>query len=213
MTRNQVTSAAAAIMSSTAAVASFFVAPALESAGLSIQLAVAVIATAGFYAVFSIASRVLSVWRARRVLGRWFYVTKAYETSSFKDGNFAIMNFILNDDNDVEYQVELYKSFEDLNSKGRVQSRGAAISKACNYDAKTGAVDIVFSVRYTSDDASSGVRDGRLNLRFVKGGHMEGDWTSEVVKHLDGGRRSRELSSGTMFAARPKKFVEMFSDA
>lgn len=206
MTRRQSYGLAASLLSVLASVTSLIISPEIKGAPQSWQLIALAVASISFYVIFSSFFYMMERLRHRKLLGRWYYSTKPYDNSSYKDGNFAVMRFFLNEDLDVEYSVELYPTINGLKNFGSEPSRGGAVSKALHHNVKSGHIDLVFSVRYATDDAA-GSRDGRLSLQFKEGGILQGDWTSEVSVYDDGDvKTKRELSSGTMFAARPDRF-------
>ena len=200
-------------MSLVAAISSIFVAPQLEVANLVLRVIAAIVATFGFYAVFATASKLLVIWRHRKVLGNWYYATNSFEAVDFKDANFAKMRFFLNDDNDLDYRVTTYRSLKALLDTGTEASTGTAESRALRHDTKRDLVDVVYSFRFSSEKSGTGSRDGRLSLRFLGKDHMEGDWTSEASQHkIEDSTTERVLSSGMMLAGRPKNFVRLIEN-
>ena len=208
MTNNSINSLAASIMSITAAVFAIYLGPWIESASPSIKAIAVIISSVGMFGIFRGFQSFLSRRRYKDLLGTWYYSTVPYATSSFKDANFAVMDFFIGEDGYLAYKVETYPSRAGLETPGSERSRGQAVSRACRYNDVKKSVDIVFAYT-TSAGTSGGSRDGRLSLRIVHAGHIEGDWTSEVRFHQDGSEARREISTGWMVAARPKEFFKI----
>lgn len=208
MTNNNINSVAASIMSLTAAIGAIFFGPWIETATPIMKALAVIITSGGLFGLFRLFQGGLAKRRYRKLLGTWYYSTVPYANSSFKDANFAVMEFFINADGYLAYKVETYPSRKGLEVPGSEMSRGQATSRACRYDDVKQSIDIVFAYKTTSN-LSGGSRDGRLSLRFVHAGHLEGDWTSEVRFHVDGSEERREISTGWMVAARPKDFFKI----
>ncbi len=209
MNRVRINSTAALGMSLVAAVSSILIAPIIENTDLIYQVAYALVATIGFFVFFSIIQRILTWLSFRKILGKWHYVTTPFSFSSYQDANYAVMTFFIAKDGNLNYKVDLYPTRKGVEIPGSEPSRGYAISKACRYDESTKKIDLVFSVFY-KDETNQGSRDGRLYLRFVEAGHLEGDWASEVSVHKDDDSvQQRRMSTGRMIAARPKRFSKI----
>jgi len=209
MTNNNINSAAASIMALTAAIGAIYFGPWVETAAPTIKAVAVLITSGGLFGVFRLFQGGLAKWRYRKLLGTWYYSTVPYANSSFKDANFAVMEFFIGDDGYLAYKVETYPSRKGLEVPGSEMSRGQATSRACRYNDVKQSIDIVFAYKTTSG-ASGGSRDGRLSLRFVHAGHLEGDWTSEVRTFADGSEEiRREISTGWLVAARPDSFFKI----
>lgn len=208
MRYNSINGIAASFMSLTAAVSAIYFVPWIETATPSVKAISAIIASVGLFGVFRLFQTVLARWRFRKLLGTWYYSSVPYAGSSFKDANFAVMVFFIDADGGLAYKVETYPSRKGLEAPGSEMSRGIATSRACRFDDVKKSVDIVFAYK-TNAITSGGSRDGRLSLRFVNAGHLEGDWTSEVQFHEDGSASRREISTGWLVAARPKAFFDI----
>ena len=206
MTREQVTSLAAACMAAIAAIASFYLAPIIErsEAQSVIKLVAVLFGTVGFYVVFSITTRLLSMYRYRHVLGSWYYVTTSFEDVEFKDANFAKMKFVLSGGGELDYTVDLYASKEELYAGDGAEIRGRAYSDAIRYDASKNTLNILYHVRYSESASQNPDRYGRLFLNRTDAGTLEGMWVSDLHR--------KEISSGKMYAARPKTFRKRFKD-
>ena len=208
MKYNSINSIAASIMSLTAAVSAIYLGPWIEASAPSIKAISVIVASAGLFGVFRIFQSVLARRRFRKLLGTWYYSSVPYAGSSFKDANFALMTFFIDAEGGLAYKVETYPSRKGLEVPGSEMSRGMATSRACQYDDVKKSVDIVFAYKTNSIEAG-GSRDGRLSLRLVNAGHLEGDWTSEVRFHEDGSEARREISTGWLVAARPEAFFQI----
>ncbi|MBO6717034.1 MAG: hypothetical protein JJ913_03650 [Rhizobiaceae bacterium] len=201
MTRDRIASTAASLMSLAAAALSLFVVPLLEDANLALQILALLLSWVGFFAVFLATTHILARIRYRKLLGRWYYVTHPHPDSPHQDGNYAIMNFRMNRDYDIEYGVHLYDSLEALRSPATASMRGTASSNALHYAREAGKVYVLFEVKYMAGDPSNIRREGRLSLEFNSGDTLEGDWTSEVYA-MERSKPVRAVSSGRMSAFR-----------
>lgn len=209
MTNNNINSLAASIMSITAAIGAIFFGPWIDTATPLLKAIAVVVTSSGLFGVFRLFQAGFARWRFRKLLGTWYYSSVPYINSSFKDANFAIMKFSIGRDGYLAYKVETYPSRKGLEVPGSEMSRGQAVSRACRYNDIRKTIDIVFAYKTTCETAGHS-RDGRLSLRFVHAGHIEGDWTSEVRSHSDDSEETaREISSGWMVAARPKTFFKI----
>lgn len=198
MTREQMFSMAAATMSAAVSAVTIYIAPILEQ---SPELKIVALAggLVGFYVVFRAALWVIGHYQYRRVLGTWYYSTTPYEASSFQDGNFGKMRVSLDSANDLVYSVQLFESFDDLMSDSTHRLRGIARSDAVRYDLERGEIKILYHVEYNTDGGQNPARYGRLFLSLTEDKTLLGHWVSDIEKTV--------ISSGVMFAARPKKFA------
>ena len=188
-------------MSVAASALSLFVAPMLESTDLKMKALAFLAASAGFFVVFLVTTRILALYRYRKLRGKWYYVTHPYEDAQYKDGNFAIMEFSVNRNFDIEYKVYLYYSVDSLKNQRSAKVKGKASSKALHYNLDKGEVHILFEVKYMTGDPTNINREGRLSLQLFSDGSLAGDWTSEVHIQEDG-KTKRTSSSGKMRAFR-----------
>ncbi len=207
MNTNKVNSVSALGTSIVAAVTFVIVAPRIEEMAISLQIIYAIFTTIGVFAVFSAFQYCLLRYFLKDILGKWYYATTPFEFSSYKDANFAIMTFYISKKGNLDYKVDLYPSRKGIEVSGSERSRGQAISRACRYEEVSRRLDLVFSVNYQGETGQA-TRDGRLFLRFVEAGHLEGDWVSEVSVHLDDSLQERQLSTGRMIADRPETFFK-----
>lgn len=204
MTREKVTSLAATVMSAAASIATFYAAPWIQANPdkTEIQIIALLVGLPGFYFVFQMTHKALSIYRTRKFRGLWYYATRSYDAVAFKDDNFAAMRFNLGDGYELEYEVELYDSYDALIAKDSSRVKGKAYSDAISYDAKRGSLKILFHVEYTKDPKGNPRRFGRLFLNLTEDGMLVGNWLSDL--HMT------EISSGTMLAARPEKFAQKY---
>jgi len=209
MTNKNINSMAASMMSLFAAIGAIYFGPWIETATPLYKAIAVVVTSVGLFGVFRLFQGRLVKWRYRKLLGEWYYSTVPYANSSFKDANFAVMNFFIGGDGYLAYKVETYPSRKGLEVPGSEMSRGQATSRACRYNDVKKSIDIVFAYK-TSCETAGHSRDGRLSLRFVHAGHIEGDWTSEVRSHSDDSvETNRSISTGWMVAARPDTFFKI----
>jgi hypothetical protein len=182
MTNKNINSLAASIMSLTAAIGAIFFGPWIETMPAMVKAVAAILTSAGLFGVFRVFQSGLAKWRYRKLLGRWYYSTVPYANSSFKDANFAVMDFFIADDGALAYKVETYPSRKGLEVPGSEMSRGQATSRACRYDDLKKSIDIVFAYK-TSCETAGHSRDGRLSLRFVHGiGRVKFELIPMIVK-------------------------------
>jgi hypothetical protein len=162
---------------------------------------VTLIGAVSLYLVFAFIRWCLFLWHYRRLLGRWLYVTKASDGTTFRDENFAAMTFKLGFDGDLCYKVVLYPTIAGALKPGSEKRRGEARSLALNYDVVAETVELVFEVSFSQERAEDQTRKGRLSLSFTDKTLLEGDYVSQVW--IDA-RNSRKLtiSSGRMVATR-----------
>ncbi|RKQ68840.1 hypothetical protein DES40_1614 [Litorimonas taeanensis] len=212
MNRQQINSASAFGTSLILAATSVILAPKVSQMALLPQIIYALFATIGFYSIFTLLKRGLTRYYLRGILGKWYYVTAPFSFSSFKDANYAVMTFYISAKGNLDYKVDLYPTRKGLEEPGSERSRGHAYTKSCRYHEADRKLDLVFNVNYAGETGQA-TRDGRLFLRFVEAGHLEGDWVSEVSLHTDDSLQERQLSTGRMIAARPDKFFEITDKA
>lgn len=197
MTREQMFSLAAATMSAAASAITFYLAPILEQS-TELKLLALVAGLPGFYLIFRVALWLIGRYQYRHILGTWYYSTKPYEVSSFKDGNFGKMRVTLDSANDLSYAVQLFECFDDLMANKGTQLRGVAHSDAVRYDHQRREIKILYHVKYHADTGQNPSRYGRLFLDLTEDGTLRGHWVSDIDKST--------ISSGAMIATRPKKF-------
>jgi hypothetical protein len=199
--RAEINSAAAFLISFGASVFIFFFDAVELGQNLVYQLIYLLMSTLGFYFIFRLSQYVLSLWAYRHILGTWYYRTQPHDSSAHKDSNFAVIHFYIAGAGSIRYKVDLYPSFEAIEKLGSEPSRGHAVSKACDYTPADKTLNIVFAVTFNADDAT-GTREGRLSLRYVSAGHLEGEWASEVTHVTPSKTVKRQTSSGKMIAFR-----------
>lgn len=187
-------------MSAFASIATFYVSPLIEKASdhSALKLIAVLVGIPGFYLVFRSVHGLLSQFRYREILGVWHYVTSSFEDLGFKDGNFARMRIYLNDDEELDYLVDLYENQEGLFSPGTSALRGTASSDSIRYSGAQKKLSILYHVQYAASASKNPDRYGRLFLSLTEKKTLEGVWVSDLHR--------REISSGTMYAARPKAF-------
>jgi len=201
MTKEQVTSLAAAVMSASASAVTFYITPLVERSDADSWLKILglLAGTIGFYGIFRIVHYILNYYRHRRILGKWFYYTQPYELD-FKDKRrFAKMRIFLDRNDELAYKVEVFGSWEKLLENDLAGVQGTACSDAIRYDPEKSKLSILYHVQYHHRDGEANPdRYGRLFLTLSSENVLTGHWVSDVDKTY--------LSSGTMFAARPRDF-------
>lgn len=214
--KDKVTETAATVLSVCAAGLGLFLAPLLEDKNLAIKAVATVVSLVSLYWIFNLVRHHLSRMAHEDLLGVWYYVTIPDEGSVFKDGNFAAMEFSLDRNEDLTYDVTLYSSIGGLKRRGSERARGSATSKAIRYDPEQHTIDLVFQVEYFTPDGGNTTRRGRLFLKLTPSDHptckweLHGNWVSDLMRTDANGKPVRDISSGTMHAARPEAFLQLY---
>ncbi len=197
--RSQIQALSATVLAAAASLLAVYVEPYIQSASSAEKALYALFSIPALYGCFLLSESALRRFYYRRVLGAWYYVT--ISNSQFKDENFARMRFHFNKDGMLCYEVTLYPDADAM--VAAVNSRGRAYSTALNYDPDKKAVHVLYNVKLNS---GSFRRYGRLRLELQELDTLQGDWSSVVDKGT-----GPEVSSGVMFAARPKEFFDKYA--
>lgn len=196
-------------MASVASIVVIFVGPQLAAESLTQQVISTVLGIPGFYVLYYVSSRVANWYRLRKFLGEWVYVTASYKDIPLQTGNYAKMTYQIDENGDLAYRVDLYRSYEAAVCATRVgwkqqrdddrateASFGYAISEAISHDPKSESVAVLFDVKFHDTGKEATDRKGRLHLSRAPDGSLTGTWVSDVNK--------TEISSGRMLALRPE---------
>lgn len=201
MTKEDVTSIAAAVMSVSASVLLIFTPDLAADSHWAARIVVTLLGAVSLYAIFAAVRWCLFRWHYRHLLGRWLYVTSASDGITFRDENFASMTFSVGFDGDLSYKVLLYPTIRGVLVPNSEKIRGRASSLALSYDVGKECVELVFLVEFSQQRPEDQTRKGRLSLHFVGPTLLDGSYISEVWVS-DGGSQKRTISSGRMVAAR-----------
>lgn len=201
MTKDGINSIAVGVMSLAASVLIIFTPEVSPDSPWTTKLIVTLLGAISFSLIFAIVRWLMLRWHFRRLLGKWFYMTKPHEGIKFRNENFAAMTFSLGFDGELSYRVLLYPSISGLALRDSEKMRGRSDSLALNYDVSKECVELLFEVQFSRQQAEDQTRKGRLSLHFVDRTRLEGDYISEVWTG-EGDAQRRISSLGTMVAAR-----------
>lgn len=208
MNRTQINSIAASALALASGLVAFVFAPHVEQAPIEVKLVYVLISALGLFCVFSLFEYCVTRYAYRKVLGTWYYRTLPYKDAQHQNSNYAIMEFFIGFDGNLQYRVELYPSYSALKSSNASGSIGTSKSRACRYDSEKKSIHIVFHVEFMSDQAEND-RSGKLSLHMINGGHLSGNWTSEVITQEGKAEFKRKISSGRMLAVRKKNLSKL----
>ena len=170
-------------------------------ASWAVKLIVTVVGAIGSYAVFETGRQLLMRFYYRRLLGKWYYVSRPRSEQRFRAENFAVMEFKLDGSGDLYYEVTLYPTVQGVVAPGSENPRAHAHSLALAYDLSRGCIDLVFKLEFTQrgcDEEQE--RKGRLSLKFQENSSwLQGDYTSAI---WTGAQKKPALSSGILIAER-----------
>ncbi|QAY79297.1 hypothetical protein [Sphingosinicella sp. BN140058] len=168
------------------------------------KLLLTALSAIGLYAVFSVTRRIMLWFRYRKILGKWYYATREHQSIKFVDRNVALMEFMLDRDGELAYQVHMYPDMDSLEAglsgaatPAASARRGTARSVASNYVPDDQEIHLVFEVTYTTGRPEDCDRRGLLTLKFQPDGTLAGEYISRIWE-----RKRAGLSAGLMFAAR-----------
>ncbi|GEQ97806.1 hypothetical protein JCM17844_14430 [Iodidimonas gelatinilytica] len=205
---------AAFAMSLVATVTLMFVAPLLETLGVTGKILASLVSLISFYAVFALVRRLLLKLALKHILGDWMYVTYPHRTDEGEDCDpakanidpdslgFGYMRFSTDETGQIRYCVDLFNSFQSLcdyvyRDKGGEDAIGDAISLAAELNTNGQRIHLLYHARFI--EAAKRDRYGRLFLNVRRDGSMTGTWSSDI----DG---AQILSVGQMRATRPERF-------
>jgi len=198
--RNKIRAISATMLATLASVATVYVQPHIIDATQEQRAFYVAFGAPILYIFFYSSEKILLWYHYRNIIGTWHYVT--ISNSSFKDQNYASMNFYFNSEGNLHYSVQLFSNSESLRKERN--SRGVAHSEALDYDANKNELHILYNVNLYSDGLA---RRGRLNLHYERRGVLRGEWSSVVFTGND-----YTISRGEMFAARPKAFSREYTE-
>lgn len=180
MWRAETERAAAGLVSLLASLILIYLGPQLEERGPLWQAAALLVATVSFYAIFEILLRVMTRWRLREVLGRWYYVT--WPEYGRKELRYGLMDLSLKG-LELDYEVTLFDRLDEM-TRADAGEGGGTIGKAecmaIRYHANTRKLFIFWGADFNAQREPQ--RYGRLMLGVQGGKRLDGEWSSTPNK-------------------------------